>query len=80
MIDSTIVRAHACGAGYKKDSGTLQALGRSKGGFTTKIHRVCEALGGTLKFTLTPGQRNDITQASELVASTQRAFVIADKA
>jgi len=80
MIDSTIVRAHSSAAGYKKDSGTSQALGRSKGGLTTKIHRVCEALGGTLKFTLTPGQHNDMTQASELVASTQRAFVIADKA
>jgi len=80
MIDSTIVRAHACAAGYKRDSGASQALGRSKGGLTTKIHRVCEAWGGALTVTLTPGQHNDMTQASELIASTQRAFVIADKA
>jgi transposase len=30
MLDSTIVRAHVCAEG--------QALGRSRGGFTTKIH------------------------------------------
>ncbi|NBU92804.1 MAG: IS5 family transposase, partial [Flavobacteriia bacterium] len=80
MIDSTIVRAHACAAGYKRDSGESQALGRSKGGFTPKSHMACETLGGALTFTLTPGQRNDMTQVSELFASTQRAFVIADKA
>ena len=63
MIDATIVRAHACSAGYKKDSATQEELGRSKGGFTTKIHALVDALGNPLKFILTPGQRNDITQA-----------------
>ena len=66
MIDGTIVRAHACSAGYKKNSGAQEALGRSKGGFTTKIHALVDALGNPLKFTLTPGQRNDITQAETL--------------
>ena len=31
MIDSTIVRANACAAGYEKNSQDKQALGRSKG-------------------------------------------------
>jgi hypothetical protein len=39
------------------------ALGRSRGGFSTKIH----ALGNPLKFILTAGQRNDITQAENLI-------------
>lgn len=34
MIDGTIVRAHACAAGYKKASQKEQALGRCVGGFT----------------------------------------------
>ncbi len=38
MIDSTIVRSHACSAGYAKNTQDEQALGRSKGGFCTKIH------------------------------------------
>ena len=60
MTDSTIVRAHACSAGYTKYTQPQEALGRSKGGFTTKIHAVVDALGNPLKFILTPGQRNDI--------------------
>ena len=45
MIDSTIVRAHACSAGLGKDSQEKEGLGRSKGGFTTKIHAMVDALG-----------------------------------
>ena len=67
MIDATIVRAHACSAGYKKNSQAQECLGRSKGGFTTKIHAVVDALGNPLKFILTAGQRNDITQGEPLI-------------
>ena len=66
MIDVTIVRSHACSAGYGKNTQDIQALGRSKGGFTTKIHALVDALGNPLKFILTPGQRHEITQASTL--------------
>lgn len=45
MIDSTIIRAHPCAAGYEKDQQPRECLGRSKGGFTTKIHGVIDALG-----------------------------------
>ena len=39
LIDSTIVRAHPCAAGAQKNGGQAeQALGRSRGGFSTKIH------------------------------------------
>lgn len=79
MIDATIVRAHACSAGYKKDSADQEALGRSKGGFTTKIHALVDALGNPLKFILTPGQRNDITQAESLLKDLKDTTVIADK-
>ncbi len=44
MIDSTISRAHQCSAGAK--GGTpRQGLGRSNGGFTTKIHLRINAMG-----------------------------------
>lgn len=45
MIDATIIRAHPCAAGYRKGQHDREALGRSKGGFTTKIHAVVDALG-----------------------------------
>lgn len=79
MIDSTIVRAHACSSGYKKNSQEQEALGRSRGGFSTKIHAICDALGNPLKFILTQGQRNDITQAQALTESIFDIPLIGDK-
>ena len=57
MIDSTIVRAHQHSAGaQKKGRHDDQAIGRSKGGLTTKIHAICDVLGNPTAFHLTPGQ------------------------
>jgi transposase len=80
MIDATIIRAHACSAGYKKDSQDQEALGRSKGGFTTKVHALVDALGNPLKFILTPGQRHDITQADSLAKDIANTMLLGDKA
>ena len=77
MIDSTIVRSHASAAGYRNQE--EQGFGRSKGGFTTKIHAVVDALGYLLKFQITGGNRNDITQAEALLNSYSNSNVIADK-
>ena len=79
MIDSTIVRANACASGYEKDSQNKEALGRSRGGFTTKIHTLVDALGNPLKFLLTPGQHSDFTQAESLTKEIFNAYVLADK-
>lgn len=77
MIDATIVRAHACAAGYGEQE--EQGLGRSKGGFTSKIHAKVDALGNPLKFIITPGQRNDITQAKKLVDNEPGDHLLGDK-
>lgn len=53
--------------------------GRSRGGFSTKIHLATDALGNALRFILTGGQRNDITQAEPLVEDLFADYVIADK-
>lgn len=79
MLDATIVRAHACVSGYIKNGNEIQALGRSKGGFTTKIHALVDALGNPIKFILTGGHRNDITQAAELLKEQRNTIVLADK-
>ena len=80
MLDGTIVRSHACAAGYQKDGNAEQALGRSKGGFTTKIHAMVDGLGNPLKFILTGGNRNEIVKAEELIEDIHDTNVIADKA
>ena len=56
-----------------------QSLGRSRGGFSTKIHLACDALGNALRFILTGGQRNDITQAEQLIKNFSANAVLADK-
>ena len=54
-------------------------MGRSRGGFSTKIHVAVNGLGLPVELQLTPGQRADITQAETLVEGHQPVAVIADK-
>ena len=56
-----------------------QALGRSRGGFSTKIHVSVDGLGNPLRFILTGGQQHDITQAEELIAGYAGEHVLAEK-
>jgi len=56
-----------------------QSLGRSRGGFSTKIHLATDALGNALRFILTGGERHDITQAQQLIENLSADYVIADK-
>ena len=44
-----------------------EALGRSKGGFSTKLHLACDGKGRPLSVVLTPGQRHGSTQLEELL-------------
>ncbi|VWC63941.1 ISBm1, transposase orfB, degenerate [Burkholderia lata] len=46
LIDSTIVRAHQHSAGPQKNG--PQALGRSRGGLTTKLHLAVDEAGRPL--------------------------------
>ena len=80
MIDATITRTHACATGYRKGGNQTEAIGRSAGGLTTKIHACVDALGQPLRFVLTPGQTHDVTQAEALIEGIENAHVIADKA
>ena len=57
-----------------------QALGRSRGGFGTKIHACVEGLGQLARFVLTGGQVHDSTQAEILLEEMMPQAVLADKA
>ena len=63
----------------KKD-GEDQAIGRSKGGLSTKIHALVDALGNPLAFFLTPGQAHDLQGADALLPRMQADTLLADKA
>src|ERR1700712_3738512 len=66
--------------GRKKGTDDDQALGRSVGGFSTKIHILVDALGNPVEFILTGGQEADVTQAEPLMRGHKTGAVIADKA
>jgi transposase len=61
MFDSTVVRAHVSAAGAKGGQQN-QALGRSRGGFSCKIHLKTDFDGLPIAFHLTGGQISDSTQ------------------
>ena len=67
------------GSSPQKGGQAAQALGRSRGGFSTKIHVSVDGLGNPLRFILTGGQQHDITQAEELIAGYAGEHVLADK-
>jgi transposase len=62
----------------KKDDD--QAIGRSKGGLSTKIHALVDALGNPLCFLLTQGQIHDLIGADALLPQMASNVLIADKA
>jgi transposase len=62
----------------KKD-GRDQAIGRSRGGLSTKIHAVVDALGNPLALSITQGQVHDIKEALPLLEQVEAAAVLADK-
>lgn len=61
-----------------KKSGA-QALGRSRGGFSCKIHVTVDGLGNPLRVCLTAGQRHDSTQAQTLLEGLAFQRLIADR-
>jgi transposase len=88
ILDSTIIRAHPHAAGArKKADGTggqdEQALGRSRGGFGTKIHAAVSGLMLPVTLHLSAGQEADVRHAATLLdavpAEAEVQAVIADK-
>lgn len=71
-VDSTVVRAHQHAAGARKDpmaqaepaygEPSDHCLGRSRGGWTTKLHLACEQGQKLMSLVLTAGYRGDSPQ------------------
>ncbi len=78
LIDSTVVKAHPHAAGARR-SEPGQALGRSRGGFTTKLHAVVSELGELVSYVLTGGEAADISHARGLLRR-RRIPIVGDRA
>jgi len=57
-----------------------RAVGRSRGGLSTKLHVAVDALGDPLRVTPTPGQRHEAAQARTLGEGFAAGWAIADTA
>jgi len=66
MIDSSAVKAQRASAGRHRRA-AAQAIGRSRGGRTTKIHAICDGVGRLRAFRLSPGNIAEITVALALL-------------
>ncbi|MFJ6137395.1 IS5 family transposase [Kitasatospora sp. NPDC092286] len=74
-VDSTVCRAHqhAAGARKKGDTGRGEpadhALGRSRGGLSTKVHLACDSNARPLAVVLTAGQAGDAPAFTAVMAA-----------
>ncbi|HET8630439.1 MAG TPA: IS5 family transposase [Thermomicrobiales bacterium] len=77
-VDGTVVRAdqHAARARHRPSKADraaqvehppAEALGRSRGGLTTKRHLACDGRGRLLSVVLTPGRRHESTQLAAVL-------------
>jgi transposase len=80
IVDSTIIRAHQHASGAKKGGLKIQAIGRSRGGLSTKIHMAVRGLGCPVRIILTAGHRGDCPQAYGLIEGLPAKAVMADAA
>ncbi|MFI9256069.1 transposase [Streptomyces sp. NPDC053069] len=84
-MKTLIVRAHQHAAATgrtaaqpRQEEQDDHALGRSRGGLTTKIHLACDGRGRPLAVLLSPGQRNDSPCARPLLE--RNAYLESDMA
>ena len=72
MVDGSIVRVHQHGAAKKQQH--EQAMGKSRGGLSTKIHAAVDALGNPVRLLLTAGKTSKYTQAEALVEGFEASY------
>lgn len=67
--------------GRRKRGASLQAIGRSRGGRTTKVHLLVDEAGRPRVLQLSPGQASDIVAANDLILGTRASrSLLADRA
>lgn len=86
LVDSTILRAHAHAAGARRKkklgparSAAKQGLGRSRGGFSTKVMVVAVDEDTAVVTEVLPGQAADAPQLAKLVDATRRRLPQVDE-
>lgn len=69
-VDGSIIRAHRSASGGSRQSpenDAKNALGRSQGGYSTKLHILTDRIGNVLSITATPGQSHESKEFENLI-------------
>jgi transposase len=72
-IDGSAVRAHRAASGMipqSEENDGLNALGRSRGGYSTKLHVLTDANGTLIGVTATAGQTHEAAEFESLMANS----------
>jgi transposase len=79
-LDASVIKVHQHAAGPRGRG--EEAVGKSRGGRTTKLHALCDANGNPTKLVVTPGQTSDSKVAPQLLAAMEEdaGAIIADRA
>lgn len=78
FTDGSYVRAHQHASGAR--TGEDRAIGKSRGGSTTKIHIAADAHGNPINFEITGGEVHDAKVADKIIDNVgQASHFIADK-
>ncbi|AVO42361.1 IS5 family transposase [Simplicispira suum] len=67
-LDSTSIKVHPDGTGAFKKNGP-QSIGKSRGGWNTKVHLVAADARTAVTFSLSPGQAHDAPEGRRLLQS-----------
>ena len=78
-LDDSAGASARCWSAQGQRGADAQGLGRSRGGLSTKVHAAIEALGLPVRLIGSPGQRNDIAFAHDLIDGFEAEVTIADK-
>lgn len=76
-IDSTSVKCHRTSTGAR--GGEAEAIGRSRGGLTSKVHHAVDGLGFIRRVLTSPGQQADCRHAEALTQGLHPLAVVGDK-
>ena len=78
FLDSSHIKVHRCGlnpAGGRE----AQAIGKSRGGWNTKLHAMVDAAGAPCALSLSPGNEADVSHAPEVLQEMEAGKLVADK-
>ena len=77
-VDSSHIKVHRCGLN-PVGGREAQAIGKSRGGWNTKLHATVDGASAPTALSLSPGNEADVIHAPEMLAGIESGQLVADK-